>query len=46
MLKYYNKTYGQTIVMITHDQTVASAADRVITFKDGKIIKDEKNVNN
>lgn len=42
MLKYYNKTYGQTIIMITHDDTLAKMADRVITFKDGTIIKDEK----
>ncbi len=42
MLRYYNKSYGQTIVMITHDDTIAKLADRVITFKDGKIIKDEK----
>lgn len=42
MLKYYNKTYGQTIIMITHDETIAKNANRVITFKDGKIIKDEK----
>ncbi len=42
MLKYYNKTYGQTIIMITHDDALAKMADRVITFKDGTIIKDEK----
>lgn len=42
MLKYYNKEYGQTIVMITHDKGIANMANRVITFEDGKIIKDEK----
>jgi len=42
MLKYYNKTFGQTIIIITHDEKIASMADRVITFEDGKITKDEK----
>ena len=42
MLKYYNKTYGQTIIMVTHDEKIAEIADRIITIKDGKIIKDEK----
>lgn len=42
MLKYYNETYGQTIVIVTHDISEAiSMASRVITFEDGKIIKDE-----
>ena len=42
MLKYYNKTYGQTVVIVTHDMGEAiNLADRVITFADGKIIKDE-----
>jgi len=42
MLKYYNKTFGQTIIIITHDNKIASMADRIITLEDGKIIKDEK----
>jgi len=45
MLKYYNKTFGQTIIIITHDEKIASMADRIITFEDGKIKKDEVNVN-
>lgn len=45
MLKYYNKTFGQTIIIITHDEEIASMADRIITFEDGKIVKDKKNVN-
>lgn len=31
---------GQTIVMITHDARMASAADRVISFFDGRIVDD------
>lgn len=42
MLKYYNRQYGQTIIMITHDINIAKMANRVITFEDGKIIKDEQ----
>lgn len=44
LLKMSNKKFKQTIIMITHDLEIAKVADRIITFDDGKIIKDEKNV--
>ena len=44
LLKFYNKRFKQTIIMVTHDLSLARQADRVITMSDGKIIKDEKNV--
>lgn len=43
LLKLSNKKYHQTIILITHDLDIATQADRVITFEDGKIIKDERN---
>lgn len=30
--------YGQTLVMITHDETIAQMADRVIMIADGKVV--------
>ena len=42
LLKLSNKKYKQTIIMITHDQSLALNADRIITIDDGKIISDEK----
>ena len=42
LLKYSNKKYNQTLIMITHDQNIALEADRIITIDDGKIVKDEK----
>lgn len=41
LLKMFNKTYNQTLIMITHDDRIALQADRVITIKDGRIAKDE-----
>jgi putative ABC transport system ATP-binding protein len=41
LLKYANKHYGQTLIMITHDERIALMADRVITIEDGKIKRDE-----
>lgn len=41
LLKKSNKEYKQTIIMITHDEEIARAADRVITITDGKIARDE-----
>lgn len=42
LLKFSNKQYNQTLIMITHDQNIAKEADRVIQIKDGKIFSDEK----
>ncbi len=44
-LKYYNKRYKQTIIMVTHDEALAQKTDRIITYIDGKIVKDEKTNN-
>ena len=43
IFKYYNKTYKQTILLVTHDEKIALQADRIIKLKDGKIIQDEQN---
>lgn len=37
------KTYQQTLLIVTHDETIAKQCDRIITLKDGRIISDEKN---
>lgn len=42
LLKYSNKKFNQTVIMITHDDELALQADRIITIEDGKIVKDEK----
>lgn len=44
LLELYNRKYKQTIIMVTHDMSLAKKASRIITMADGKIIKDEKNV--
>lgn len=37
LLKSCVQDFGQTLVMITHDETIAQMADRVIVIEDGKI---------
>lgn len=41
LLKQYNQQYNQTIIMVTHDMTLAKKADRIIVFEDGKIKEDK-----
>ena len=43
ILKYFNRTLKQTIIVITHDESIALEAERVITIVDGKLVGDEKN---
>jgi len=42
LLKYSNKKYGQTLIVITHDENIALQADRIIRIADGQIVSDEK----
>ena len=39
LLKTMIKKFNQTLVMITHDETIAQMADRVIYIEDGKVVK-------
>ncbi len=43
ILKYFNHTSNQTIILVTHDESVALESDRIITIVDGKIAGDEIN---
>ena len=43
ILKYFNKVLRQTIIIITHDESIALEAERVITIVDGKVVGDDKN---
>lgn len=39
ILKSMSKKYSQTLVMITHDDSIAQMADRVIFIEDGRVSK-------
>lgn len=41
LLRRSNREYGRTLIVITHDESIAAQADRVITLSDGAIAKDE-----
>ena len=42
LLKESNKSQGQTLILITHDEGLALQADRIISLEDGRIVKNEK----
>ena len=42
LLKFSNRKYGQTLIVITHDESIALQADRVIAIEDGHIVRDER----
>lgn len=39
LLKVTGEKFGQTIVMITHNEEIAQMADRIIRIEDGRIVK-------
>lgn len=44
LLKESNKKYGQTLLLVTHDENIALQADRIIGISDGKVVRDERQV--
>ena len=42
LLKLSNKKYQQTMIIITHDESIALQTDRIISIEDGKITRDER----
>ena len=41
LLKKSNREYGQTLIVITHDESIALQADRILAIEDGRIVRDE-----
>lgn len=41
LLKLSNQRYHQTLILVTHDREIALQADRIISFGDGRIMRDE-----
>ena len=41
LLKESNKKYGQTLLLVTHDENIALQANRIIGLSDGKVTRDE-----
>lgn len=41
LLERMNREYNQTLIMITHDESIALQARRIIAIEDGKIVRDE-----
>ena len=41
LLKQSNRKYGQTLIVITHDENIALQADRIIAIEDGRMVRDE-----
>ena len=44
LLKESNKKYGQTLLLVPHDENIALQADRIIGISDGKVVRDESQV--
>ncbi len=42
LLKESNKKYGQTLLLVTHDENIALQADRIIGISDGIVVRDER----
>jgi putative ABC transport system ATP-binding protein len=41
LLKLSNQRYHQTVIVVAHDHDIAWQANRIITFNDGRIVRDE-----
>jgi putative ABC transport system ATP-binding protein len=43
LIEKINKQFHTTIAIVTHNEEIKRIADRIITVKDGKVIRNEKN---
>jgi len=44
VIRKLNRERGLTVVVVTHDPDIAAYADRIITFRDGVIVSDERSL--
>jgi macrolide transport system ATP-binding/permease protein len=44
VIRKLNREHGLTVVLVTHDPDIAAYADRIITFRDGVIVSDERSI--
>ncbi|MBM6799768.1 ABC transporter ATP-binding protein, partial [Coprobacillus cateniformis] len=44
LLKIAQRKYHETVIMVTHDELIASIADRIITIEDGQIVQDTRKI--
>ncbi len=42
LLRASNLKYNQTLIVITHDESIALQADRILAIEDGRITRDER----
>ena len=42
LLKESNRKYRQTLIVITHDESIALQADRILAIEDGRIVREER----
>lgn len=42
LLRQSNQRYGQTLIIITHDENIALQADRILAIEDGRITRNER----
>ena len=44
LLKESHRQYGQTLIIVTHDENIALQAGRIICISDGQVVRDERQV--
>lgn len=42
LFRELNEKYGQTILLITHDEKIAEHAERILVIEDGRIVRDSR----
>ena len=43
LIETVNQKYGNTVIMVTHNDAIKNMADRVVRIRDGRILSDKLN---